>query len=46
MNFDKIKEKAEALFDGEGDIAAEIVALISAALELIFGFVKEEEGIA
>lgn len=46
LNLDGIKEAAAALFDGEGDVAAEIVALISAVLDVIFGFVKEEEGIA
>ena len=46
MNFklDGIKKAAEALFSAE-DKAAAFVALISAVLDVIFGFVKEEEGI-
>lgn len=45
LNLDGIKTAAAALFDGEGDVAVEIVALIRAVLDVIFGFVKEEEDI-
>lgn len=46
MNFklDGIKKAAEALFSAE-DKAAAFVALISAVLDVIFGFVKDEEDI-
>lgn len=44
LNLDGIKAAAEALFSAE-DKAAAFVALISAVLDVIFGFVKEEEGI-
>ena len=43
---DNIINLVKAVFDGEGNINDDIIALLETVLNAIFGFIKKEEEIA
>lgn len=44
MDFSKVEAAAKDLFTEGGVLTDEIIALLKAVLELVFGFVAKEEG--